>query len=315
MEPPLARPPLTIYRSILYQRGIYDPESFQAVKKYGLQMQVTTDPGLSSYLGSVMTQLEGGSTPACSSNLDFYRNRLNMFVPDGFLRFRSHPALAPFFVVLPDWLKAGQVKRLVVVISAVATEEVMERWTFHVHTDEDSLRPDGGPPKHKDEKEIQREIAAIIRQITSSVSFLPLLEEQCSFDLLVYTSMECEGKPCCGPVVFADICQVFGEIHWGWLRFLAFRLRAQCLGLGKRVTPSTSPSRTRSASAPSPRRCIGWTPVWRTRRTTSMRNKPRVRAFVSSGRIGAVATELLDQLAARAPLPADDSRTRRWASR
>ncbi|GMH52107.1 hypothetical protein TrRE_jg7264 [Triparma retinervis] len=39
----------------------------------------------------------------------------------------------------------------------------------------------------KTEKEINAEIAAIIRQITASVTFLPLLNEACSFDLLVYT--------------------------------------------------------------------------------------------------------------------------------
>lgn len=36
------------------------------------------------------------------------------------------------------------------------------------------------------------EIQAIIRQITASVSFLPILEEQCAFDLLVYTDKNSE---------------------------------------------------------------------------------------------------------------------------
>ena len=39
------------------------------------------------------------------------------------------------------------------------------------------------------------EIQAIIRQITASVSFLPLLEEQCAFDLLVYTDKNSEVPP------------------------------------------------------------------------------------------------------------------------
>jgi mitotic spindle assembly checkpoint protein MAD2 len=43
--------------SILFQRGIYGPETFSAVKKYGLQLQVTNDPGLTEYLGSVLKQL------------------------------------------------------------------------------------------------------------------------------------------------------------------------------------------------------------------------------------------------------------------
>lgn len=42
----------------------------------------------------------------------------------------------------------------------------------------------------KSQKEIQSEIGAVIRQITSSVSFLPLLEEACTFDLLVYTNTD-----------------------------------------------------------------------------------------------------------------------------
>ena len=34
------------------------------------------------------------------------------------------------------------------------------------------------------------EIQAIIRQITASVTFLPLLQEACTFDLLVYTASD-----------------------------------------------------------------------------------------------------------------------------
>jgi len=39
----------------------------------------------------------------------------------------------------------------------------------------------------KSENEITKEIQAIIRQICASVTFLPLLEAACTFDLLVYT--------------------------------------------------------------------------------------------------------------------------------
>jgi hypothetical protein len=39
----------------------------------------------------------------------------------------------------------------------------------------------------KSEKDIMNEIQAIIRQITASVTFLPLLQDACTFDLLVYT--------------------------------------------------------------------------------------------------------------------------------
>ena len=45
--------------SILYQRGIYSAESFEAQLQYGLTMMVTTDPGLTKYLTSVHQQMSG----------------------------------------------------------------------------------------------------------------------------------------------------------------------------------------------------------------------------------------------------------------
>lgn len=48
--------------SILYQRGIYEPETFERVSRYGLPMLVTTDEGLKSYLSHVLTQLSGWLT-------------------------------------------------------------------------------------------------------------------------------------------------------------------------------------------------------------------------------------------------------------
>ena len=39
----------------------------------------------------------------------------------------------------------------------------------------------------KDEKKIRSEIRDVIRQITASVTFLPLLDCLCSFDILIYT--------------------------------------------------------------------------------------------------------------------------------
>ena len=44
--------------TILYQRGIYPPESFKKLPKYGLSMMVTTDEGLSAYLANINRQLD-----------------------------------------------------------------------------------------------------------------------------------------------------------------------------------------------------------------------------------------------------------------
>ncbi|RZC74546.1 hypothetical protein C5167_050025 [Papaver somniferum] len=44
--------------------------------------------------------------------------------------------------------------------------------------------------KEKSDKEIMREIQAIMRQIASSITYLPCLDEQCIFDVLAYTDAE-----------------------------------------------------------------------------------------------------------------------------
>ena len=127
--------------SILYQRGIYPPEEFRRVAKYGLSMMVASDDGLQTYLKKILAQLK-------------------------------------------TWLEEGDVQRLVVVVTGVETNETLERWTFAVNAcDTENAAPSG----NADVKAITKQIQAIIRQITASVTFLPLLDEACAFDLLVYT--------------------------------------------------------------------------------------------------------------------------------
>lgn len=59
---PLSLPRVAAYgiNSILYQRGIYPPETFTRVQKYGLTLLVTTDPELKNYLNNVVEQMKGG---------------------------------------------------------------------------------------------------------------------------------------------------------------------------------------------------------------------------------------------------------------
>mmetsp|Transcript_23156 Transcript_23156/g.54670 ORF Transcript_23156/g.54670 Transcript_23156/m.54670 type:complete len:222 (-) Transcript_23156:228-893(-) len=150
----------TAINSILYQRGIYQPETFKRESKYGLTVLTTTDDGLLKYLGQVMAQVD-------------------------------------------SWLLNGDVQRLVVVVSGVDSGDTLERWQFNVALEDNGVGGDEnraptpnvkssstGKKNSKTLKEIHGEIQAIIRQITASVTFLPLLNEPCSFDLLVYTKKD-----------------------------------------------------------------------------------------------------------------------------
>uniref|UniRef100_A0A8C5LMD1 Mitotic spindle assembly checkpoint protein MAD2A n=1 Tax=Leptobrachium leishanense TaxID=445787 RepID=A0A8C5LMD1_9ANUR len=131
--------------SILYQRGIYPPETFTRVQKYGLTLLVSTDPELKDYLNKVVEQLK-------------------------------------------DWLYKCQVQKLVVVITSTDTNEILERWQFDIECDK-SLKDDNAV-REKSPKVIQEEIRSVIRQITATVTFLPLLETSCAFDLLIYTDKD-----------------------------------------------------------------------------------------------------------------------------
>lgn len=150
----------------LTYEGIYQPETFKRESKYGLTVLTSTDEGLLSYLQTVQQQVS-------------------------------------------QWLLDGNVQRLVVVVNGIESKETLERWQFNVSVD-GSSNENSGPQssnamskptsgKSKSIKEIHGEIQAIIRQITASVTFLPLLQESCTFDLLVYTDKDVEA-----PQAWAD---------------------------------------------------------------------------------------------------------------
>lgn len=150
--------------NILYQRGVYPPEEFERKQKYGLGVMVTTEPKLRDYLVEVLEQVHA-------------------------------------------WLMQKDLKKLVLVLADARTKETLERWTFDVETDKEITAAGTGENgdgddssagyREKPEKEIMGEIQAIIRQITASVTFLPLLEGECAFELLAYTAADSATPEAC----------------------------------------------------------------------------------------------------------------------
>ncbi|KAK2062168.1 mitotic spindle checkpoint component mad2 [Colletotrichum caudatum] len=165
--------------TILFQRGVYPAEDFSAVKKYGLNMLVSSDDQVRAYIKKIMGQLD-------------------------------------------RWMLRGKISKLVIVITDKDTGEHVERWQFDVDifgkppkssktsktsSSSTSSRPadqendaDAADPAaaaaaaapEKTEQEIQAEIAAIFRQITASVTFLPQLGGDCTFNVLVYADADSE---------------------------------------------------------------------------------------------------------------------------
>ncbi|XP_072051118.1 mitotic spindle assembly checkpoint protein MAD2A-like [Amphiura filiformis] len=131
--------------SVLYQRGIYPPETFTRKQQYGLTLLVSTDDKLKNYLSNVLTQLK-------------------------------------------DWLNELIVQRVVLVVSSIDTGEVLERWQFNIECDKTAKTEN--KPRQKSAEDINKGIKAVIRQITATVTFLPLLETACTFNLLFYTDKD-----------------------------------------------------------------------------------------------------------------------------
>lgn len=121
---------------------------------------------------------------------------------------------------LDRWMVKGKISKLVIVITDKDTGEHVERWQFDVQifggtkSSKSSSRSSKAPAAaateagqenaeaaaaaaaaaapEKTEAEIQAEIAAIFRQITASVTFLPQLAGDCTFNVLVYADADSE---------------------------------------------------------------------------------------------------------------------------
>lgn len=92
---------------------------------------------------------------------------------------------------LRKWIYGGRLLKLVLVIMNKATTEPVERWVFSV-----DIQSEGdGDVSEKPKEQMQREIQAIFRQITASVSYLPFLnDEEYTFNVLVYTDPSYDSR-------------------------------------------------------------------------------------------------------------------------
>lgn len=84
------------------------------------------------------------------------------------------------------WLLTGSVTQLVLAIISKDARLPLERWVFDVNLVEqpaDSAEPIPAKP----ESEIQAEIRYILKQVVSTVTFLPIIDTPTVFNILAYT--------------------------------------------------------------------------------------------------------------------------------
>ncbi|KAJ2721297.1 Mitotic spindle checkpoint component mad2 [Coemansia sp. Benny D115] len=101
--------------------------------------------------------------------------------------------LARIMESVEEWLGAGKINKLVLAVNSRETRETIERWQFDIQlVDDDAATESGKPRQPKTEKALQMEIQAIFRQIAASVSFLPIIDEKCTFNILVYADSDAQ---------------------------------------------------------------------------------------------------------------------------
>ncbi|CAI5757599.1 unnamed protein product [Candida verbasci] len=83
-------------------------------------------------------------------------------------------------IQIRKWIYSKRIEKFVIVIISKSNLDNIERWEFDVKSENEEIE--------KDQIETQKEIQTIIRQITSSVSYLPVLkDDDYTFNVLVYT--------------------------------------------------------------------------------------------------------------------------------
>ncbi|XP_011548512.2 mitotic spindle assembly checkpoint protein MAD2A [Plutella xylostella] len=138
--------------SVLFQRGLYPPESFKAEQQYGITLLMSEDPQIKSFLTNILGKSE-------------------------------------------EWILNKQVSKLSLIILNVANKEVLECWDFNVQYEDGDMamsKEKNEPVTGKELKKIQQEIRDVMLQVAATISYLPLLDCRCSFDILIHAKPDCD---------------------------------------------------------------------------------------------------------------------------
>ncbi|CAH3988736.1 mitotic spindle assembly checkpoint protein MAD2A [Pieris brassicae] len=138
--------------SVLFQRGLYPPETFKAEQQYGITLLLSEDPLIKDFLTNLLTQSEEWIVNKKVDKLSLII--LNVATKE----------------VLECWDFNVQYEDGDVALSKEKNETVSS----------------------KDLKKIKQEIRDVMLQIAATISYLPFLDCRCSFDVLVHARPDCD---------------------------------------------------------------------------------------------------------------------------
>ncbi|XP_005183961.1 mitotic spindle assembly checkpoint protein MAD2A [Musca domestica] len=93
-----------------------------------------------------------------------------------------------------EWLGKNMINKVSMVITNAHTKEVLECWDFKMNAelgDGETIDPQK-LTSSKELKRIQNEIRDVMRQISATVTYLPLLDCICTFDVMIHTLQTCD---------------------------------------------------------------------------------------------------------------------------
>uniref|UniRef100_A0A1A9VZE5 Mitotic spindle assembly checkpoint protein MAD2A n=1 Tax=Glossina brevipalpis TaxID=37001 RepID=A0A1A9VZE5_9MUSC len=93
-----------------------------------------------------------------------------------------------------EWLAKNMISKISMVITNAHTKEVLECWDFKMHPElgDGDTGDISRLTSSKELKRIQNEIREVMRQISATITYLPLLDCICTFDIMIYTLRNCD---------------------------------------------------------------------------------------------------------------------------
>lgn len=172
--------------SILFQRGIFPTKTFAHYEKYGVNILVSTDPYVQDKLKFDLKAIEG---ILLFNILAIVKIKCSTFW---------------FLFLITGFMAKNWVRTVSLDIINSFSNELIESWDFDIKTDRSEYYNPNNRTSNKKLASIHKEIASIMRQILSTVSFLPRLNGCYSFNISVVFADGCTPRGWC-PVEYFPI--------------------------------------------------------------------------------------------------------------
>ncbi|GMM43446.1 spindle checkpoint protein [Pichia kluyveri] len=133
--------------NILFQRKIYSRDQFKVIRKFGLNVVYSNNPEIVNYIKLIIKQLN-------------------------------------------NWIFNQSINWLTLLIVSKEDDSITEKWMFHIDINNNNYNDNTNTTTTttiKPLETIQLEIQSIIKQISSSITFLPVLTTPQTFKILVHT--------------------------------------------------------------------------------------------------------------------------------